>query len=95
MVDTDVLRAFAGLTTGTSDTIDENDLRGKVIEATAGLPGSTTAFASTAVDEFAASKTKALSDGFDALAAASRGAADTFEVSEDEAAAAFGRVFVQ
>lgn len=92
-VDPEILRAFATETAQTSDTVDTNTLAGKVTDAFSGMSGSTSAWAAHYADAFGGDLVGKLSAGFDAMAVAARGDADTYEVADDTLATALGRTF--
>ncbi|MBD0861055.1 hypothetical protein IA539_07480 [Gordonia sp. zg691] len=91
----EILQALAGETDATASVITENSLAGKVVEAFAGMSGSTSAWAAQAADTFAGDLAKNLSEGFRALAAAARGAAETYEVSDRELADGIEKAFAK
>lgn len=89
----EILRAFAGQTSTTSSTITENTLAGKAVEAFQGMPGSSSLWAAAMVDVFTEDLTTKLSAGFDALATAARGTADSFEVADADLTAEINATF--
>ncbi|WAC57547.1 type VII secretion target [Gordonia sp. SL306] len=93
LVDPDTLRAFAGETSRTADTVSENDLSNSVPAAFAGMPGSTSLWAANSIDAFVTGLVTNLSDGFDALATAARGSADSYQVTDQDLAVAIDKVF--
>ena len=92
LVDLEVLRTFADETSGAAETITSNTLAGKVIESFAGMQGPSSRWAAVLVDGFTKDLTSALAGGFDALATAARGTADSFEVTDDDLATGIGKV---
>lgn len=95
LVDPEILRAFAGETSRTSDSIADNQLAGDVTAAFAGMPGSTSAWMAKSVEDFVRGLVIGLSDGFDELARSASGAANTFEVTDQGLAASIDRVLPQ
>lgn len=93
LVDPDTLRAFASQTATTADAIDENTLKGQVTEGFAGMRGSSCAWAAELVDQFAAKLTEELTDGFNGLATAARGNADSYQVTDQDLAASIKQAF--
>ncbi|GAA1481177.1 hypothetical protein GCM10009624_16170 [Gordonia sinesedis] len=94
-VDPAILRAFAQQTSSTADTIDVNTLDGRIEAAFAGMPGSTSAYEAIGVDAYVGDQVQDLSRGFDDLARAAKGSADSYDTTDEALARAISAVFAR
>ncbi|SDU43683.1 Excreted virulence factor EspC, type VII ESX diderm [Gordonia westfalica] len=85
LVDPDALRGLSDRTSNAADVIEANTLAGVVLGAFSEMQGSTSEWSARAVDEFVTPLVKALSQGFDELSRAAKGAAGNYEATDEYA----------
>ncbi|WJG12122.1 MULTISPECIES: type VII secretion target [Gordonia] len=84
LVNPDVLRGLSDKTSGAADAVEANTLAGMVLGAFSEMHGSASEWSARAVDEFVAPLVGAVSQSFDELAGAARGAAGNYEMTDDD-----------
>ncbi|HET6735447.1 type VII secretion target [Mycobacterium sp.] len=93
LVDPEILRAFAGQVDTASSTIREADAGNKVSTAADGLPGSTTQWAARLVGGHVTEQANAIAANVTKMGQAVRGAANTYEVTDEALAGSFKGIF--
>ncbi|WP_374112756.1 type VII secretion target [Gordonia sp. C13] len=84
LVNPDALRGLSDKTSDAADVVEANTLGGVVLGAFSEMHGSTSEWSARAVDEFVAPLVETVSQGFEQLANAARGAAGDYEVTDED-----------